>query len=301
MPVVLISGGTGLIGTHLSAMLQEKGYEVIILSREAGLGHAVWDIRANKIDMDAIARADFIIHLAGASVAEKRWTKNRKKEILNSRTESSALLIRALKETNNHVKAFISASAIGWYGPDTSISKKNGFVENEPASTDFLGDTCKLWEASTDPVKDMGIRLVKFRTGIVLSKDGGALDSFEKPINAGIAAVLGNGKQVISWIHIKDLCRMYIYAMENENMHGIYNAVNPSPVTNESFMLALAKKIKGKFFIPFHIPSFILKIVLGEMSVEVLKSATVSCAKIKSENFLFLFPSLDAALADLIN
>lgn len=301
MPVVLISGGTGLIGTHLSAMLQEKGYEVIILSREAGLGRAVWDIRANKIDMDAIARADFIIHLAGASVAEKRWTKNRKKEILNSRTESSALLIRALKETNNHVKAFISASAIGWYGPDTSISKKNGFVENEPASTDFLGDTCKLWEASTDPVKDMGIRLVKFRTGIVLSKDGGALDSFEKPINAGIAAVLGNGKQVISWIHIKDLCRMYIYAMENENMHGVYNAVNPSPVTNESFMLALAKKIKGKFFIPFHIPSFILKIVLGEMSVEVLKSATVSCAKIKSENFLFLYPSLDAALADLIN
>ncbi len=142
--------------------------------------------------------------------------------------------------------------------------------------------------------------MIKLRTGIVFSKQGGALDSFKKPINAGIATVLGNGQQVISWIHIDDLCRMYIYAMENENMHGIYNAVSPSPVTNESLVLALAKKLKGKFFISIHVPSFMLKIILGEMSIEVLKSATVSCAKIKTENFLFLFPSLDAAFADVI-
>lgn len=300
MPVVLISGGTGLIGTHLSTMLREKGYEIIILSREAGEGRAVWNIPENIIDMDAVARADFIIHLAGASIAEKRWTKKRKKEILHSRTQSSALLIRALKETNNHVKAFISASAIGWYGPDTGISKKNGFVENEPSSPDFLGETCNAWETSVDPINALGIRLIKLRTGIVLSKEGGALDSFKKPINAGIATVLGNGQQVISWIHIDDLCRMYIYAMENENLHGIYNAVSPSPVTNESLVLALAKKLKGKFFISIHVPSFMLKIILGEMSIEVLKSATVSCAKIKTENFLFLFPSLDAAFADVI-
>ena len=198
------------------------------------------------------------------------------------------------------MKAFISASAIGWYGPDTGISKKHGFVESEPSSPDFLGETCNAWETSVDPINSLGIRLIKLRTGIVLSKQGGALDSFKKPINAGIATVLGNGQQVISWIHIDDLCRMYIYAMENENMHGIYNAVSPSPVTNESLVLALAKKLKGKFFISIHVPSFMLKIILGEMSIEVLKSATVSCAKIKTENFLFLFPSLDAAFADVI-
>lgn len=300
MAVVLISGGTGLVGTHLSFMLKQKGYEVIILSREAGEGRAVWDIKEGKIDNDAIARADYIIHLAGASVAEKRWTEKRKKEIEGSRTNSSALLIRALKEINNNVKAFISASAIGWYGPDNNNSIKNGFVETDPASTDFLGETCKLWEASVDPVTTLGIRLVKMRTGIVLSEKGGALESFKKPVYAGIAPILGNGKQFISWIHIEDLCRMYIYAMENENLQGVYNAVSPSPVSNEKLELAIAKKLKGKFFISINVPSFMLKIILGQMSVEVLKSATVSCAKIKAENFHFIFPSMEAALADLI-
>ncbi len=300
MPVVLISGGTGLVGTHLSSMLKEKGYDVIILSRERGEGRAVWDIKNEKIDKDAIARADYIIHLAGASVAEKRWTEKRKKEIESSRTDSSALLIRALKETNNNVKAFISASAIGWYGPDNNNSLKNGFVETDPVSTDFLGETCKLWEASVDHVTTLGIRLVKMRTGIVLSEKGGALESFKKPVYAGIAPILGNGKQIISWIHIEDLCRMYIYAIENENLDGVYNAVSPSPVSNEKLELAIARKLKGKFFISINVPSFILKIILGQMSVEVLKSATVSCSKIKAENFHFIFPSMEAALADLI-
>jgi len=300
MPVVLISGGTGLVGTRLSSLLKEKRYEVIILSREAGDERAVWNIREGTIDHDAIAKADYIIHLAGASVAEKRWTEKRKKEIVSSRTESSALLIRALKETSNHVKAFISASAIGWYGPDTENSKRNGFAESDSSSTDFLGETCKLWEASVDPVTTLGIRLVKLRTGIVLSEEGGALESFKKPVYTGIAPILGNGKQVISWIHIEDLCRMYIYAMENENLEGVYNAVAPSPVSNEKLELAIAKKLKGKFFISMNVPTFILKIILGQMSVEVLKSATVSCAKIKSENFHFIFPSMEAALADVI-
>ncbi len=300
MAVVLISGGTGLVGTQLSSMLKQKGYEVIILSREAGEGRAIWDIKEGKIDKEAVARADYIIHLAGASVAEKRWTEKRKKEIVSSRTDSSALLIRALKETNHHVKTFISASAIGWYGPDTEYSRKNGFVESDSSSTDFLGETCKLWEASVDPVIAMGIRLVKLRTGIVFSEEGGALESFKKPVYAGIAPILGNGKQIISWIHIEDLCRMYIYAMENENLNGVYNAVSPAPVTNEKLELSIAKKLKGKFFISINVPAFLLKIVLGQMSVEVLKSATVSCAKIKAENFHFIFPSVEAALADVI-
>ncbi|MBS1729649.1 MAG: TIGR01777 family oxidoreductase [Bacteroidetes bacterium] len=300
MAVVLIAGGSGLVGTRLSEMLKEKGYETIILTREVGAGQAVWNLEEGTIDLAAISKADFIIHLAGASVAEKRWTKKRKIEIAKSRTDSSALLIQALKTTKHQVKAFISASAIGWYGPDTTISREQGFSETDPSSNDFLGETCNAWEASVMPVMNLGIRLVVLRTGIVFSDAGGFLASFKKPIHTGIAPILGNGKQVISWIHVDDLCRMYIHAMEHENIQGVFNAVAPSPVSNEKLVLALAKKLKGSFFIPVHIPSFLLKILFGEMSIEVLKSTSVSCSKIKQQHFQFIYPSMEATLEDLI-
>ena len=144
---------------------------------------------------------------------------------MESRTKSSELIIKALKENSNKVKALVSASAIGWYGPD--ISNDNVFKETHKANNDFLGETCKLWEESIEPVATMGKRLVKLRTGIVLSKNGGALKEFIKPLRLGVAAILGNGKQMISWIHIDDLCRMYIEAIENESVNGVYNAVAP--------------------------------------------------------------------------
>ncbi len=146
----------------------------------------------------------------------------------------------------------------------------------------------------------MHIRLVKLRTGIVLSKDGGALKEFIKPLRAGIAAILGNGKQVVSWIHIDDIARMYVQALENEKLSGVYNAVAPKPVSNKALVLELAKQMKGKFHIPIYVPSFVLKMMLGEMSIEVLKSATVSGDKIRSTGFQFLFPTLESALKDLL-
>lgn len=299
MPTVLIAGGTGLIGTRLTTLLQEKGYEVWILSRSAGEGRVVWDIESGMIDMEAVSKADYIIQLAGASVSEKRWTSKRKEEIQFSRVASSALLVKALKETTHHVKAVISASAIGWYGADNELSAKAGFTETDPPSNGFLGETCKLWEAAIDPVNDMHIRLVKLRTGIVLSREGGALVAFQKPVQAGIAAILGNGDQEISWIHIDDLCRIYIYCLEHENIEGVFNAVAPATVSNKKLQLSIAQKIKGKYFIPIHIPAFLLKLVLGEMRMEVLKSTTVSCAKIKAAGFHFYYPSLEAALNNL--
>lgn len=311
MATVLITGGTGMIGTRLSELLTEKGYDVIILSRNkepqatnnkpqtGKISYATWDIKSQSIDIAAIQKADHIIHLAGANVAEKRWNKKRKQEIIDSRTKSAALIIKTLEENQNHVKTIVSASGIGWYGPDTAETLKNGFKEPDPAAEDFLGHVCLEWEKSIKPVKILGKKLVILRTGIVLGNGNGALKEFKKPLRTGFATILGSGKQVISWIHIDDICRMYLYAIETKEVKGVFNAVAHEHVTNKQLMLHLAKKMRGKFYVPIHIPSFALKIALGEMSIEVLKSATVNNEKIRHTGFKFLFPSLESALNNL--
>jgi uncharacterized protein len=262
----------------------------------SNLRYAVWDVDAGTIDDGAIRSADHIVHLAGAGVADKRWTPARKQEIAESRIKSAALIVKALAGIPNKVKTVVSASAIGWYGADTAESRRRGFREDAPPDRHFLGETCRLWEGSINPVQELGKRLVKLRIGIVLSEDGGALQEFSRPIRFGMATILGSGDQVISWIHVEDLCRMFIYAIENEGMAGAYNAVAPKPVTNKELTLKLAQKLRGKFFIPLHVPAFALKLALGEMSIEVLKSATVSSEKIQSTGFIYRYPSITAAL-----
>lgn len=308
MPTVLITGGTGTIGKALTKWLLEKGYDVIVLTRHPGdekntttprLTFACWNVKAQTIDAPAIQKADYIVHLAGANVGSKRWTAKRKKEIADSRTQSSRLLIKALNENSNRVKAVICASAIGWYGADPQIPNPSPFEETAPAAPGFLGSTCVAWEESIEPVAQLGKRLVKIRTGIVLSNEGGALVEFKKPLRFGIATIMGNGKQIISWIHIDDLCRIYLQAIEDERMNGVYNAVAPQAVNNKELMLELAASLRGRFFIPIHVPSFLLKLGLGELSIEILKSATVSAAKIKNAGFQFAYPSLEAALKKL--
>jgi uncharacterized protein (TIGR01777 family) len=307
MTTVLITGGTGMIGKALTYALVERNYKVIILSRKPvdhqppanNISYAVWNIENQIIDSEAIQRADYIIHLAGAGIADKRWTKKRKQEIVDSRVKGGELLVKALQETPNKVKAMISASAIGWYGADPVIPNPNPFTEDDPAADSFLGNTCEQWEKSTEPATQLGKRSVKLRTGIVLSKSGGALKEFEKPLSFGIAPILGNGRQTYSWIHIDDLVRLYISTIEDDNMRGAYNAVAPKPVSNKELMLQLARTKKRNFFIPVHVPSFALKIVLGEMSIEVLKSATVSCNKIHYSGFTFLYPTIEAVLKNL--
>lgn len=307
METVLITGGTGLIGRRLTKVLLEKGYAVIILTRSPGisfstnsrLSYAAWDIEKKTIDGTAIEKACFIIHLAGASIAEKRWTDKRKQEILNSRVNSSALLADAIRKYGNNLEAVISSSAIGFYGADNfSNDNSRKFSENDLPANDFLGTTCSKWEESIEPVAASGKRLVKLRTGIVLSNDGGALKEFIKPLKFGLATILGSGKQIISWVHIDDLVNMFIHAMENEKMSGPYNAVAPNPVSNKELILQLAKK-RNRFFIPVYVPSIVLKIMLGEMSIEVLKSATVSSAKVEESGFTFQYPTIEAAISNL--
>ena len=308
MTTVLITGGTGLIGTALCKMLTEKGYEVIILTRNKGqhtsdnpnVSYAEWDIPSQTIDAEAIKKADHIIHLAGANVGDKRWTKKRKKLIIESRTQSAALLVKAMQENENKVQTVITASGIGWYGEDHPATlQRGGFIETDPASEDFLGQVCVQWEQSLDPVTAMGKRLLKFRTGVVLSNDGGAIPAFKRPLRTGVATILGSGRQVISWIHIHDVCRLYLHALENKEMNGAYNAVAHQYVTNKTLMLALARRVRGKFFWSMHVPAFLLKLVLGELSVEVLKSATVNNEKTRHSGFKFLYPAIEAALNQL--
>ncbi len=309
MSTILITGGTGMIGTRLSEILIENGHDIIILSRNPlpaaqlpkGIRHAKWDLNKKYIDPEAFAAADHIIHLAGAGVADKRWNKKRKEEIVNSRAESGALLVHAMQTIPNKIQSVHSASGIGWYGADTQKSLQNGFTEEAPADTEFLGETCRIWEEKIQGVKALGKRLTIFRLGIVLSNTGGALVEFKKPIRLGFAAILGNGKQIISWIHIDDLCHLFLKAMTDDAMQGVYNAVAPDTVTNKQLTLSLAKAMRGRFYIPIHVPAFLLEWVLGEMSIEVLKSAKVNSFKTQGTGFQYQYPFLADAIKELIH
>jgi len=312
----MITGGTGMIGTALSRLLLQQGYDVIILSRNpletasvyktaeqqnsfrpsGKIFYAKWNIDNMSIDPQALAQTDHIIHLAGESVAKKRWTKKRKQDILTSRTRSSECLYKCLSEQPNKVRSVISASAIGWYGPD----KGKSFTEDDPAYPDFLGDTCKAWEQSIEKVESLGKRLVKFRLGIALSNEGGALAEFKKPVRAGVAAILGSGQQVVSWIHIDDLCRAFLHAIETTEMQGTFNLVAPMPTSNKNLTLGIARSMNGNFFLPIHVPSLLIKLILGEMSIEVLKSTTVDSTKLQQTGFNFIYTNIGSALKHLI-
>lgn len=302
MNTVLITGGTGLVGKALTKLLLSRGYRVIILTRQKekttsipNLSYANWDVANKTIDAAIFTEVTHIVHLAGAGVADRRWTRKRKQEIVDSRVNSGALIVQSLKNIPNKVEAVISASAIGWYGADPVVPNPDPFIETDLPSDDFLGQTCKQWEASTKPVLELGKRLVHLRIGIVLSKEGGALKEFITPLKFGIAAILGSGKQIISWIHIDDLANLFVRTIENKEMTGIYNAVAPYPVSNKELTIALATA-RNKFYLPMPVPAFVLKLMLGEMSVEVLKSATVSADKVQFVDFQFKYALIKEAV-----
>lgn len=298
MSTILITGGTGLVGTRLTQMLVDKGYTVTHLSRTHSNNEQVktyiWDIGSHMVEDEALQTADYIIHLAGAGIADERWTKERKKVILESRTKSATLLIDRLKELKLQPKAFVSSSAIGYYGD----RQHHILNEDDAPGNGFLSEVCVAWEAAVKPVEALGTRLVMLRTGVVLSAQGGALKEMEKPVKFHLGTYLGSGNQYYSWIHIDDLCRMYIAAIENETMRGPYNAAAPNPVRNKILTKAIADALDiNAIMLPAPTPA--LKLALGEMAATVLDSTRVSSNKIEETGFTFEFAEVEKALEDV--
>ncbi|HQS05398.1 MAG: TIGR01777 family protein [Sphingobacteriales bacterium 17-39-43] len=295
---ILITGASGLIGTRLIKNLLEKGHRVSVLSRQAsnfkGVSTYNWEIDKQLIDLKAFEGIDTIIHLAGAGIADKRWTKQRKQEIVDSRIRSTQLLYHTIDAIKAPIKTFISASAVGYYG-----DRNDEILYEESASgTGFLADCCKQWEAAVDQGLKSGIRVVKLRIGIVLSKKGGALSELARPVSFFVGAPLGSGKQWMPWIHLTDLVSIFEKAIENSDYSGTFNACTPYPVTNYEFTKILAKKLFRPVW-PVNVPEFVLKTMLGEMSTVILNSTRTSPQKLMDMGFRFRYQGLDAALSEI--
>jgi uncharacterized protein (TIGR01777 family) len=299
---VLITGGSGFIGKHLTCLLIENGFSVSIFSRtfkqkKGNVSYYKWDIAKGYIEDDAVLKADYIIHLAGEGIAEKRWTAKRKQDIVQSRTQSVALIYDVLRKNNKQLEAFVSASGIGIYGAI------NGELicseDNTPPENDFLGSTCQLWELAADDIANLGIRTVKIRTGLVLGKAEGFLKKLTPVFKLKLGSALGSGKQYMPWIHIDDLCAIYLEAINNTEMIGAYNAAINDNTNNEIFSKTLCKIYGYSLWLP-NLPSFLIKIALGEMAQILLTGRRVSSDKIEKLGFQFRFKNLHNALRDCI-
>ncbi len=292
MTKIVITGGTGLIGKKLTQILVDKGYKVAILSRNPKEDNEfLWDISKSYVDKKALENTDYIIHLAGAGIADKRWSTERKQLIIDSRVKSANLLFDKINELNINLKGFISASGIGYYG---AITTDKIFTETDSAGNDFLSDVCQKWETAALQFSKINIPVTILRTGIVLTKQGGALAKMKTPIISPLAS----GKQFLPWIHINDLCNMYVAAIEN-NLTGIYNAVAPEHHTSTSFSKIVAKVYKRPY-LGIAVPSFLLNIYLGEMAMLLTEGSKISAKKIeKNGGFSFRFLTLKKALNNL--
>ncbi len=298
---VLLTGGTGFIGKYLTDVLIEAGFSVSVLSRSnrkdsARVTYYKWDIKKNYIDKNAVLNADYIIHLAGEGIVEKRWTKRRKKAIIESRVRPVEMIHSILEINNKKLEAFISASGIGIYG---AITNHKICTENTPPADDFLGITCQKWENAADKIGSLGIRTVKIRTGIVLGKNEGFLKKMIPTFKSGFGAVLGSGKQYLPWIHVEDLCQIYLKSIEDTQLEGAYNACITDNTTNARFSKIMAKLYDYSIWLP-KVPPFVLKILLGQMSVAVLTGQRVSSEKIQKTGFEFQFTDLEKTLINCI-
>ena len=295
---ILITGGTGLVGTALVKKLEERNHTVRILTRSESeeKNEFYWNISEKKIDQKAFENLDCIIHLAGANISE-RWTDDYKKELYSSRIDSAHLLREYCVEKGIHLKAFISSSGVNYYGTFTSdqiLTEDSEIVEN-----DFLAKLCVAWENAADQFESIAERVVCLRTAVVLSRKGGAFPLLKKTVNLNIGSGVGTGKQWMNWIHIDDLVNMYVEAVENTSINGKYNAVADEIVTNEVFMKKLAKAA-DKFFLPFNVPPFVMKSVFGEMSSIILEGTRADNKKIKSQGFDFKYSTVDEAFKNLV-
>ncbi|WP_159475895.1 TIGR01777 family oxidoreductase [Chryseobacterium sp. 18068] len=296
--IVLITGASGAIARELSKKI-EKEYTVRFLTRKKKAENEFeWDLENQIVNENSFENVSHIIHLAGANISEKRWTEDRKKELISSRVNSAKLILNTLKKKNIKLKSFISASGINFYGTKTTDKI---FTENDAPGNDFLSEVVVVWEKAADEFKEQNLaeRVVKIRTAVVLSKNEGALAKMKTPIKFGVGSPIGNGKQYMPWIHIDDICSMYEFALKNPEIEGSYNASAPQHTTNENLTKLIAKVLNKPLLMP-NVPSFILKLIFGELADALLEGSRASSEKIIKAGFEFQFPDLQMALEDLL-
>ncbi len=298
MAKILITGGSGQIGTRLTEILLERGHEVVHLGRSAGIKNGVqtyqWDYTKNYIDTDSLVGVDYIFNLVGAGISSKRWNEQYKNEIYKSRVQSTALLIHTLKLRLHKIKKLVQASGISIYEDNTE-----GFLDENAAHGHlFLSDVCIDWEQAANEALFIKIEPITVRIGIVLGKNSGFIQATTKPINAYLGAPLGSGKQMVSWIHIDDLCNMLIHLLFLEKAEGAYNAVSKEPVSNKVLLTEIARRLGKPMFLP-GIPEKLLRIIFGGITEELLSSHKLSSDKISATGFTFKYPTLDKAMDEI--
>lgn len=291
----LITGASGLIGTELQKALKEKGWELLLASRSEPKDdrHIKWTVEEGfrDEDLEQLEGLDAVIHLAGENVAGLRWTDEKKKAIRESRVLGTRTLIDAFTKLKNRPKTFIAGSAIGFYGNRGD----DEMTEASPAGDGFLPAVCRDWEAESRRAEDLGIRTVLLRTGIVLSKDGGALGTMLLPFKMGVGGVVGSGKQWMSWISLEDQIRGMLFVLENESIRGAVNLTSPNPATNEQFTKTLGEVLYRPTFLP--LPEFAVGMIFGEMGDALLLDSTkVLPKRLEDAEFEFKFPELKPAL-----
>lgn len=298
---VLITGATGLIGKEIVKILHGKNIPIHFLTTtpdkiksKANTKGFYWNPKTGEIDESCLIGVEIIIHLAGANIA-RRWTSKYKEEIVESRILSSNLLFQTLKTHPHQVKQIISASAIGLYPSSFEMTYKEDFKNFQDT---FLANVVLKWEDSVEQFSRLGLNVCKLRIGLVLSKKGGALPQLVRPICFGMGSVFGSGRQIQSWIHVKDLARMFVFALEN-NLQGTYNAVAPNPVTHREMMFTIARVLKKPLFFP-NTPKIIMKIILGEMHTLLFESQKVASSKIQDNDFHFQYTTIEDALKNLL-
>lgn len=297
-PRILIAGGSGLIGAAISKVATANGYDILLLSRQEGTGRIRWSPAEKKIEMSSPMTFDAIINLTGASLSEGRWTEEKKKEIIDSRLLSSATIEAYLREGMLKTNVYIGASGIGIYGDrgDEIITEDSPIVPGDNWVIKLVMD----WERSHFEISKLGIRTAVVRTGIVLSREGGALYELLEKAKLGVFPYFGNGKQIWPWIHILDLVNMMLFIIENPRANGIYLGTSPNPVSNQNLVKTFNQFLSPKRIVA-GVPRFVISAILGEMHRVLFESCNARTAKILSEGFRFAFPEIDQAAANLLN
>lgn len=293
---ILIAGSSGLIGSALVPFLQKHGFEVGRLLRQPQDLHPYWDIKQRSLHLQTFTAPDVIINLAGVNIADRRWTKAYKQQLINSRIDSTELLAQHFSKVSPPPKLFINASAIGYYG-DRGGQKLD---ESSPAGKDFVSQLASQWEKSSQTITQAGTRLVNLRTGLVLSKNGGALAKMLPPFKVGLGGKIGSGQQIMSWIDLDDMLNAILFIINNPQIQGPVNMVSPNPVTNQTFTQVLAKQLKRPCLLP--LPAFLIKLLFAEMGKELLLSSTcVIPRKLIDAGFSFKYATLEKSLLKQLN